>query len=67
MIRSVIKVDLDYHYSLVQSKTVNIIVQITEVDGALVPPSHLVEHGTQHDTIGSNLSTSRVEPIMMAC
>ena len=32
--------------------------QITEVDGVLVTPSRLVEHGTQHDTIGSISSTS---------
>ena len=34
-------------------RTINIIGQVIEVD----PPSRLVEHGTQHDMIGLNLST----------
>ena len=32
--------------------------QITEIDGVLVAPSRLVEHGTHHDTVGSIWSTS---------
>ena len=38
-------------------RTINFIGAVTEVDGVLVPPSRLVEYGTQHDTFGSDLST----------
>ena len=46
-------------WTLSAARTINdLIGQITKVARVPVTPSRLVEHGTQHNTIGSILSTS---------